>query len=108
DGVLRAVEVVKRSPYYIATQTTDHVGFAFVPYDNEGGVTVGVPVFDCYLSFVACRQVGVVKQIFSDEQHAVNPFSKNDIRGFLIQLELTRQQSAKSKTLFVGNKPLFF
>ena len=57
---------------------------------------------------IACRQVGTVKQIFSGEEHAIHPIFKSDMRGFMIQMELKHPDSAKSKTVFVGHKPLLF
>jgi hypothetical protein len=57
---------------------------------------------------IACRHVGAIKTIFSDEQKASHPVFKTDMRGFLIELALTRPESAKSKTLFVGCKPMLF
>jgi hypothetical protein len=105
-SINHAIDVVKQSPFYQVTQSAGKLGFAFVPYDNEGGVKVGTPVFDCYLNMIVCRQVGTVSRVFTDEQHAMHPIFKTDIRGTFVQLALTNQRSAKSKTLFIGGKPL--
>jgi len=35
---------------------------------------------------IVCRQVGTVKKIFSEEEHAVHPLFRSDIRGFLLKL----------------------
>jgi hypothetical protein len=57
---------------------------------------------------VACRKVGTVKQIFPGEEHAIHPIFRTDVRGFMVQMELDRPNSAKSKTVFLNRKPFFF
>jgi hypothetical protein len=102
-----ALTLVKQTPLWAAMQgATTNV--ALVPYENQSVANEGEPVYDCYLSFVACRRVGTVKGRFVGEQHTTHPIFKTDLRGFLVELELTDPDSAKSKTLFVGNKPLLF
>jgi hypothetical protein len=49
-----------------------------------------------------------VKQIFTGEEVAIHPIFKTTIRGFLIQMNLDHPDSAKSKTVFLGRKPLLF
>jgi hypothetical protein len=107
DGLVKAMRQIDQSPFYMAVQAEDDVKFAFVPYDNEQGVEVGDPVYDCYLNMIGCRQVGTIKVMFSDEQKVTHPLFKTEVRGFMVQLDLTELDSAKSKTLFVGHKPLF-
>lgn len=102
-----ALKTAKQTPLWTVMQD-GKTNVAFVPYENQAVVSPGAPVYDCYLSFVACRQVGTVKRTFSGEQHAIHPIFRSDMRGFLVQLELTDPDSAKSKTLFVGSKPLLF
>ena len=108
DRLKKALATAKQTPYYLSVSGGNKVYFAFVPYDNQGSVTIGAPVYDCYLNMVACRKVGTVKQIFSGEEHAVHPIFRSDMRGFLIQLDLNHPESAKSKTVFLNRKPLFF
>ena len=107
DRLRKAIATAKQTPYYLIVSENKPVYFAFVPYDNQGSVSVGAPVYDCYLNMIACRQVGTVKQIFSGEEHAIHPIFRTDIRGFMVQLELSRPESAKSKTVFLNRKPLF-
>lgn len=94
------------TPYFRSTLGNSTINLAFVPYDNQKSVSIGAPVYDCYLDFVACRYVGSVKFIFPNEEKLENPIFKTEMRGFLVQLDLTDQNVAQSKTLFVGNKPL--
>jgi hypothetical protein len=103
----QALKTAKQTPMWAAMQGT-RTNVALVPYDNQRVANEGAPVYDCYLSFVVCRQVGTLKKIFVGEQHAIHPIFKTDLRGFLVQLELTDPDSAKSKTLFVGSKPFLF
>lgn len=102
-----ALETAKKTPYWVAMQGGD-VNVALVPYDNRSAVSPGAPVYDCHLSFIFCHQVGTVKATFGGEQHATHPISRTDLRGFLAELQLSDAESAKSRTLFVGSKPLFF
>jgi hypothetical protein len=104
----QALATAKQSPYYLIVSGDSAVYFAFVPYDNQGHVSTGTAVYDCYLNMLACRKVGTVKQVFSGEEHATHPIFRTDIRGFLIQLQLDHPESAKSKTVFLNRKPLFF
>jgi hypothetical protein len=108
DRLRKAITTAKQTPYYLIVSGGKPVYFAFVPYDNQGSVSVGAPVYDCYLNMIACRQVGTVKQIFSGEEHAIHPIFRTDIRGFMVQMELDHPESAKSKTVFLNRKPLFF
>ena len=108
DRLRTAIATAKQTPYYLIVSGGKSVYFAFVPYDNQGSVSVGAPVYDCYLNMVACRKVGTVKQIFAGEEHAIHPIFRTDIRGFMVQMELDRPESAKSKTVFLNRKPLFF
>jgi hypothetical protein len=103
-----AIATAKQTPYNLIVSAGKPVHFAFVPYDNQGSVSVGAPVYDCYLNMVACRKVGTVKQIFSGEEHAIHPIFRSDIRGFMVQMDLDRTESAKSKTVFLNRKPLLF
>jgi hypothetical protein len=108
DRLRQAIVTAKESPYYLNASGEKRLYFAFVPYDNQTNAVAGGPVYDCYLNMVACRKVGTVKQIFTFEEDAVHPIFKTPIRGFLIQMNLDHADSAKSKTVFLGRKPLFF
>jgi hypothetical protein len=103
-----AISTAKETPYYLSVSGATAVNFAFVPYDNQSGAAPGSAVYDCYLNMVFCRKVGTVKQIFAGEEHAIHPIFRTDIRGFMIQMQLDRPESAKSKTVFLNHKPLFF
>jgi flagellar biosynthesis chaperone FliJ len=106
ERLSKAIATAADNPYYL-TATGSSVPLALVPYDNQSELTAGVPVFDCYLNMLVCRRVGTVKQVFAGEQHATHPIFRTDLRGFLIQLQLEDPDSAKSKVLFLGHKPLW-
>lgn len=103
----QALAAAKQTPLWAAMQG-GRTNVALVPYDNQSVAVAGSPVFDCYLSFIGCRQVGILKASYSGEQHATHPIFRTDLRGFLVQLDLTNMDSAKAKTLFVGSKPFLF
>lgn len=66
-----AIKTAGDSPYYLATK--GGVRFAFVPYDNQGGVIEGAAVYGCVLSMVVCRKVGTVKKIFFRRRNYATP-----------------------------------
>lgn len=108
DRLRSAIATAKQTPYYLSASSGKSLYFAFVPYDNQASAAVGAPVYDCYLNMVACRKVGTVKQVFKGEEHAIHPIFRSDIRGSMIQVDLDRPESAKSKTVFLNRKPLLF
>jgi len=103
-----AIAIAKQSPYYLNASGGQILYFAFVPYDNQAHAIVGSSIYDCYLNMVLCRQVGTLKAIFTSEEQAIHPIFKTQIRGFMIQMTLDHPDSAKSKTVFLGRKPLLF
>jgi hypothetical protein len=108
DRLHDAIITAKQSPYYLNAAGGQTLYFAFVPYDNQAYATAGAAIYDCYLNMVLCRKVGSVKQAFPGEELAVHPIFKTQIRGFLIQMNLDHPESAKSKTVFLGRKPILF
>jgi hypothetical protein len=108
DRLRQAIKTAKQTPYYLNASGEKTLYFAFVPYDNQARAVAGSPIYDCYLNMVACRRVGTLKQIFEGEEAAVHPIFKTQIRGFLIQMHLDHVESAKSKTVFLGRKPVLF
>ena len=108
DRLRQAIVTAKQSPYFLNASGEQRLYFAFVPYDNQANALAGAPIYDCYLNMIACRKVGTVKQIFTGEEQAIHPIFKTQIRGFLIQMNLDHAESAKSKTVFLGGKPVLF
>jgi hypothetical protein len=107
DRLREAIRTAKQSPYYLNAAGDKTLYFAFVPYDNQASAVAGRPVYDCYLNMFGCRKVGTVNQVFAGEETAIHPIFKTNIRGFLMQMNLDHPESAKSKTVFLGRKPLF-
>jgi hypothetical protein len=103
-----AIVTAKLSPYYLNASGQSLLNFAFVPYDNQASATPGSPIYDCYLNMIFCRKVGTVIGRFAGEEQAFHPIFKTQIRGFFIQMDLRHMESAKSKTVFLGRKPLLF
>ncbi len=108
DRLRQAITTAKQSPYYLHALGGHTLYFAFVPYDNQSYAAVNNTVYDCYLNMILCRKVGTVQQTFSEEQTAIHPIFKTQIRGFLIEMNLDHADSAKSKTVFLGRKPMLF
>ncbi|HEY6352068.1 MAG TPA: hypothetical protein VI636_21950 [Candidatus Angelobacter sp.] len=104
----QAIVTAKQSPYYLNASGEQRIYFAFVPYDNQASAVAGGSIYDCYLNMVACRKVGTVKRIFTGEEQAIHPIFKTQVRGFLVQMNLDHAESAKSKTVFLGRRPVLF
>jgi hypothetical protein len=102
----QALKIASISPYYLATQGDTQ--FAFVPYSNQSNMVVGAPVYGCYLSMIICHRVGTVERAFSEEETTMHPVFHTQLRGTLIQLNLTDVQAAKNSVLFLNHKPLLF
>lgn len=103
-----AIVTAKLSPYYLNASGQPELNFAFVPYDNQASAIPGSPIYDCYLNMIFCRDVGSIAERFPGEEQAMHPIFKTQIRGYLIRMNLRRPESAKSKTVFLGRKPLLF
>jgi CII-binding regulator of phage lambda lysogenization HflD len=108
DRLRQAIQTAKQSPYYLNASGEKTLYFAFVPYDNQASAAAGSSIYDCYLNMIACRKVGMLKQTFAGEETAIHPIFKTQIRGFLVQMNLDHVESAKSKTVFLGRKPMLF
>ena len=108
DRLRQAILTAKQSPYYLNAAGGRTLYFAFVPYDDQASAVAGRPIYDCYLNMIVCRKVGTVNEIFAGEETAIHPIFKTNLRGFLMQMNLDHPDSAKSKTVFLGRKPLFF
>ena len=106
DRLNAAIKVAQGTAYFRASASPNQLAFAFVPFSNEKNVTVGTPIYDCYVGILACYRVGYVERIFPDEERQTNPILHSDMRGYLVQLSLTRSKAAKSMVLYVGHKPL--
>ena len=108
DRLRQAITTAKQSPYYLNAAGGQTLYFAFVPYDNQAYAVMGSAIYDCYLNMILCRNVGTVKQIFPGEEQTLHPIFKTPIRGFLIEMNLDHAESGKSKTVFLGRKPVLF
>ncbi|KVP98114.1 hypothetical protein WJ96_05960 [Burkholderia ubonensis] len=97
------------SPYYVAANSEqDFHRYAFVPYENEDAAKVGSPVYACYFEVILCSQVGTIKAVTGTEERGRHPVFERDIRGFLVELEMTDMSAAKKHSLFFGSRPLLF
>jgi hypothetical protein len=103
-----AIATAKQSPYYLSAVGGQTLYFAFVPYDNQAQAVVGTSIYDCYLNMILCQHVGTIKAIFPGEEQAIHPIFKTQVRGFMIQMNLDHPRSARSKTVFLGRKPILF
>jgi hypothetical protein len=101
----RVLFVAQAAPQFEAL--SHPVTVLFMPYDNVKRAELGEPIFDCYLSVIACRQVGTIEKLYEAEEYARHPLFKTDLKGRLVGVKFTVPEAAKSQVVFVGGKPLF-
>lgn len=102
-----AIATAKLSPFYAAINSPKTVQLAVVPYGGSKLFQAGEPVYECVLGLAICHRVGSVSAVYPNEQIFENPLTKTNMRGYLILLSVS-DESARSKSLVVGHKPLFF
>jgi len=102
---LSTLDSLEKSPYVRASQ--EAVTVAFVPYENLPNVKTATPVFGCYLEFFLCRKVGSVRAVLPGETSLSHPLNGGDLRGQMIELEMTEKSWSESRALMVGRAPLF-
>jgi hypothetical protein len=100
------VATLQDSPYFRATQATSPMSFAFVPYTNDQVAKVGESLYDCTFQILWCRKVGTVTKVHRDEERAQHPLFHVDLRGVLVELDLSCPEAAKSRVVFIGGAPL--
>ena len=100
----RVLASMTNSPYILATKKATTV--AFVPYSNLKKVTVGEPVFSCFMDMILCYKSGYVLSIYNAEEYAKHPVFKSDIKGQLIGIAFNQETDGQKKLLFLKSKPL--
>ena len=102
DGLLKSIN---ESPLLHALDR--HVAVAFVPYDNLGAAKVGATVYGCHANFVLCSKVGRVMDVLPGEVTGKHPTQSVEVRGVLVEMDLTDFHDAESTVLHLGHKPLY-
>lgn len=106
DSLRSLLATVEETPFFRIAQGQASQ-FAFVPYENESAAKVGQSVYSCWAKVLLCSKVGSVKWVGAVEEKGFHPIFQRDIRGFMIQLDLTDPQAAKDQVLFLGSGPLY-
>jgi len=101
----RVLDTAKTSPFYRALREPVTVGF--MPYENVDAATPGAKVYECYLKFIGCYEVGTVTRVYEAEEYARHPLFKTDLKGRFVDIKFTDAEAARAQVLFVGRKPLF-
>ena len=81
---------------------------ALVPYENLERAKPGASVFACKASFVWCHEVGKVKEILRGEVSFKHPRRDAQMRGQMVEIQMTDKGASKEDILFVGGKPIGF
>lgn len=101
----RVLDTAKTSPFYRALREPVTVGF--MPYENVDAAVPGAKVYECYLKFIGCYEVGTVTQVYEAEEYAHHPLFKTDLKGRFVDIKFTDAEAARAQVLFIGRKPLF-
>ena len=97
---------LKQSAYLRALD--DKATVALVPYGNLENAKVGTPLYACNVGMVMCREVGTVEAILPGEIQFKNPHRDTQVRGQMVELQMTDSDAATDEVLFVGGEPLGF
>ncbi len=80
----------------------------FAPYGNAGNFKKNAPLYSCELGIVWCTKVGKVSNAIAGETTSTHPFFGKNIRGTLIEAQLTYPEAARKEILHVNRPPLLF
>jgi hypothetical protein len=102
----QTISDLKGSAYLRAM--SDEATVALVPYSNLEKAKPGAPVYACRASFVWCRPVGKVKEVLRGEVSFKHPRRDAQLRGQMVEIQLTEKTAGTEDILFVGGRPLGF
>lgn len=100
----QTINDLKQSAYLRAM--SDETTVALVPYENLEGAAKGTPVYACRVGFVLCREVGSVAEILRGEVSFKHPRRDAQMRGQMVEIQLTEGKASKEDILYIGDKPL--
>lgn len=101
----RIMATIENSPYYQALH--EQATVAFVPYENLHNVEPGTPIYGCTLELIWCHEVGEVVSVLDGEIQTRHPLFKTDMRGLMVELELSEESWAEEKALYAEGAPFF-
>lgn len=99
----RVLQILKNSPYFLATKEATHV--AFVPYDNRTNAKAGERVYSCYLRMILCYRAGTIIQVYEAEEYGKHPVFQTALKGIFLGVEFKDPDDAKKDLLFIGSRP---
>jgi hypothetical protein len=102
----QTISDLKGSAYLRAM--SDEATVALVPYSNLEKAKPGAPVYACRASFVWCHEVGKVKEVLRGEVSFKHPRRDAQLRGQMVEIQLTEKGAGTEDILFVGGRPLGF
>jgi len=102
----KLLETLQHTAYLRAMH--DHAQVAFVPYDNLGKLRKGASLYGCRLGMIFCHEVGTVLEVLPGEVQFKHPQRDKQLRGQMVELQLTDGAAAADDVLFVGGRPLLF
>lgn len=94
-----------RSSAYLRA-LADHAVVALVPYDNLPHAKPGTKLYGCKLEMVWCHEVGTVLDVLPGEVVFHHPHRDAELRGQMVELELSDAAAAQDTVLFAGGAPL--
>lgn len=95
---------IQDSPYLRAIE--ERITLAFAPYENLDQVKAGERVYGCRLGLIWCKDIGEVVKVLDGEVAGRHPLQNRDIRGVMVEIELSDQTWAEHRSLHVGGRPL--
>ncbi|HYO55366.1 hypothetical protein [Archangium sp.] len=95
---------IRSSPWMEAIERG--LTMAFVPYENLENARPGTLLYQCALTLLWCREVGMVGQTLRGEVTAKHPVRQALLRGVMVELKLKDEHWAREELLHLGRPPL--
>ncbi len=99
------IALLQASPYVRAA--AKKATLAFAPYENLDGITAGTPVYGCSFAMLACHRVGSVVSVVPGEVIGRHPQQNEELRGRMLEIQLTDARWGEARVLFTRGAPLW-
>ncbi len=101
----RVIDQIRSSPYISAAER--EITVAFVPYENLDNIRKGAGIYGCKWGLVRCSKIGRVVSRLKGEVINTHPHDNSELRGIMVEIELTASWAAQERALFVGSRPFW-
>jgi len=94
------------SSYYLKARGQKLV-VGFVPYENLSSARPGTALYRCSWGLLNCHEVGKVVSVLDGEVSERHPEKDRQLRGVMIEMQLSDASAGEDAVLFAGSKPFW-